>query len=110
MRNVLNTVKRLVGGIDEENKIYDVDLLLLSNSVLLELAQNGVKFKTRRITEETTWDDLLDSKSLESDVAAYISQKVKIEFDPPSNSFVIDAMKKNMDEALWRINFEMEGT
>ena len=34
--------------------------------------------------------------------------KVRLLFDPPSNSFLIDSMKKICDEFEWRLNVAIE--
>jgi hypothetical protein len=37
-------------------------------------------------------------------VITFVHLNVRLMFDPPTNSFAVDAIKKQIDEYTWRIN------
>lgn len=61
------------------------------------------------ITGKTeTWTDFTsDIDQLES-IKTYIYMRVKLIFDPPQTSFVIEAMNKQIAELEWRLNVEVD--
>lgn len=110
MDSILNTVKKLIGGIDANYTQFDEDLVVNINSTLLTLRQLGVPIPSGFIVtgSEETWDDLgglhYDIESLQ----LYIALKAKIVFDPPASSFVMEAYKEQIKEMEWRINVEVD--
>lgn len=56
-----------------------------------------------------TWTDFLpeDNENFEA-VKTYIHLKVKLIFDPPMSSVVMEAMKQMISELEWRLNVEAE--
>lgn len=107
--SILDSVKK-VCGISDDYDVFDQDLLIFINGVILELTQNGIGPEKGFIVTDSTslWHDFLDDFPNPGAVATYISLKVKILFDPPSSSFVIDAYKKQLDELIWRLNIEAD--
>lgn len=104
MDSILLSIKKLL-GIDAMCDHFDTDVIMHINSALFSLTQLGVGppdgFMVTSNTE--TWSDLLmDSKKLES-VKTYVYLKVKLVFDPPSSSSVIDAIDRQIKELEWRI-------
>ena len=54
--------------------------------------------------DSATWSDFLgEDKSLEG-VKTYVYMKVRMIFDPPTSSSVMDSMKRSIDELEWRLN------
>lgn len=109
MESILTSIKKML-GIAEEYEHFDADLIMHINSILSVLTQVGVgpSGGFRIEDEEATWDKYIpDGKSLES-VKSFIHQRVKLLFDPPLSSAVIEMMKQQADELLWRINIEAE--
>lgn len=107
--SILDSVKK-VCGISDDYDVFDQDLLIFINGVILELTQNGIGPEEGYIVSDSTslWHDFLGDFPNPGSVATYISLKVKILFDPPSSSFVIDAYKKQLDELIWRLNLEAD--
>ena len=95
MDSILISIKKLL-GITEEYKQFDPDIIIHINSVFLTLKQLGVgPEKAFAITGEyETWDQFLpeDNPNFEA-VKSYMHIKVKLLFDPPTSSAVIEAMK-----------------
>lgn len=107
--SILNTVKKSCGLTDEYG-VYDQDILVLINSAILELSQNGIgPADGFQVSDAVAvWEDFIGDFPNAGAVASYISIKVRILFDPPTSSFVLDAFKKQLDELIWRLNLEAD--
>lgn len=101
--SILLSVKKSL-GIPPSVETFDVDLVLLINSVFSELNQLGVGPDTPFTIEDdsSTWDEFLIDERIGM-VQAYMFLDVKLMFDPPAPS-VITAMEKKRDEYEWRLN------
>lgn len=101
--SILLSVKRMLGGLDEENKYFDLDLIIYINSIFTVLAQVGVgpstPYKIVDATDE--WSDF-ECYELEA-VKEYIYLKTKLTFDPPSSGSVMQAFKERANELEWRL-------
>lgn len=109
--SILSTVKKML-GIAEEYTAFDIDLIVNINSVFLTLNQLGVgPEKPYRIEgSEETWADFLkNDREKFPGVETYVYLKTRLLFDPPTNSFLVDAMEKQCDELEWRLNIQAEG-
>lgn len=103
--SIFMTIKTMLGS-DVDYDVYDQDILVFINSVLATLTQLGIgPAEGFRITGESeTWGDLIgDYKDIDS-VKAYIYMKVKVAFDPPANSTVLNAYQEACKEYEWRLN------
>jgi len=109
MESILTTIKKLL-GITEEYKHFDSDIIVHINMVLMTLNQIGIgPDEPYVITDEkNTWGDFLqDVKNLEA-VKTYIYLKVRLAFDPPANSSLIEAFNRQITELEWRLNVMAE--
>lgn len=109
--SILLTVKKML-GIAEEYHAFDIDLIVNINSVFLTLNQLGVGPKIPYQIEgsEETWAEFLkDQRKKLAGVETYVYLKTRLLFDPPTNSFLVDAMQKQCDELEWRLNVQVEG-
>lgn len=107
--SIFKSIKALLGP-DADYDVFDRDILIFINSTLSTLTQLGIGPKEGfRITGESeTWHDLLgDYKDLES-VKTYIYMKVRMAFDPPSNSAVMNAYEEMCKEFEWRLNVAVD--
>lgn len=105
MNSILTSIKKML-GIDEEYDCFDTDLIVHINSVFMILTQMGVgPSEGFTISDKTTaWNEFLqDTKKLES-VRSYVYLKVKLLFDPPLSSAVMDATNRLISELEWRLN------
>ena len=112
MDSILTSIKKML-GIAEEYTHFDPDIVMHINSAFMVLTQLGVgPPEGFRINDDSSvWSDFIpeDDKRFEA-VPTYVYQKVKLNFDPPSSSTVIDAMKRSIDEFEWRLNVAAEST
>lgn len=109
MESILTSIKKLL-GIAEEYEHFDVDLIMHINSVFLNLTQLGVGPKDGFIIEDETaeWTDFIgDSVQLQA-VKSYMYMKVKLLFDPPLSSAVIESTNRIIAELEWRLRLAAE--
>lgn len=109
MDSILNSIKKML-GITEDYKHFDADLILLINSEFDTLHQLGVGPETKFSIEDETskWDEFLVNDVEVNEVREFIALRVRLMFDPPANSFVVQAMEKKIDELVWRMNVDVE--
>lgn len=113
--SILTSIKKLL-GIAEEYDSFDQDIMMHINGVFMTLNQLGVGPSTgfRIDNAGATWDDYIrdddnpELTPLVSTVKSYIYLKVKLIFDPPLNSAVMESMKQSIKELEWRLNVQAE--
>lgn len=111
MDSVLTSVKKVL-GIDEEYEHFDVDILMHINSVLMTLEQLGIDnaYGQPVVNKETQWTDIIENLLRLEAVKTYVCLKVKMIFDPPTSSAVIESYDKTIRELEWRLNVNAERT
>lgn len=104
MDSILTSVKKML-GIDECYMHFDPDIIMHINSVLAILTQLGVgPVEGFYITDSSsTWSDFLGEDPKLGSVKSYVYQKVKLLFDPPSSSALIESMNRVINEFEWRL-------
>lgn len=102
--SILTSVKKVL-GIEPEVEAFDDALVMHINTALSVLHQLGVGPKGGLyITDKnTSWNELIGGDNRLSMVKTYIQIKVRLIFDPPSSSSVLDAMERSLKETEWRI-------
>lgn len=109
MDSILTSIKKLL-GIEKEYTHFDSDIIIHINSVLMDLNQIGIGpengFSISGDME--TWDQVLGTSGRLEAVKTFVYLKVKMVFDPPSSSTVLDAMKRQIDEYTWRLQVQTE--
>lgn len=108
--SILNSCKKYI-GFDADYTAFDPDLIMFINGTFFNLRQLGVGPSNGFQIDSANqfWSDFSDDVSLVSGVKPYIQQKVRLQFDPPSNSFVETAIENNIKELEWRLNVQGEG-
>lgn len=104
--SILNDIKKML-GLPSDYTPFDQDLIIFINSVLGTLFQLGVGSSPFSITSaENTWTEFLGGtpymSALES-VKSYVFLKVRILFDPPASSTILQAFNDAAKEYEWRI-------
>lgn len=107
--SILINIKKLL-GIPEDYDYFDVDLIIHINSIFMILNQLGVgPTKAFSIKDSTSvWGDFLSEDDNLESVKSYIYMKVRLLFDPPESSCLIDSMNKMINEFEWRQYIEAE--
>lgn len=108
--SILNTIKQML-GIEKDYNVFDVDVIVGINSAFYTLRQLGVGPREGYTVTgaDETWLDFLDDQSLLSEVKTYTYLKTRLQFDPPTNSFLTQSIEKQITEAEWRLNVHAEG-
>lgn len=110
--SILKSTKKIL-GLTDSYTVYDHDVITFINSAFFNLNQLGVGPDDGFSIEDETskWEDFVllsgTDQSLQA-VKTYVFLKVKMHFDPPGTSFLIEAMNKQIEELEWRLNVARE--
>lgn len=107
--SILITIKKML-GLDYNYAAFDTDVIVNINAALMILTEMGIGPKEGfTITGYSeTWSDFITNRVKLGAVENYVYLKTKMAFDPPTNSYVMDAMKSQAEEILWRLNVMAE--
>lgn len=107
--SILDSVKQMLGTNSEDTN-FDRELIIYINGALMIIHQLGVGPKGYTIKDRAnTWDEfLLDRTDLEL-VKTAVYLRVRLIFDPPQNSFLVNAIEKQITEYDWRIEIDHKG-
>ena len=107
--SILITIKKLLGIAKEYNN-FDLDIIAHINTVFMTLNQLGVgPAEGFRIEDDSaTWNEYISDPLQFNAIQTYIYLKVKIVFDPPLSSAVMEANKQTINELEWRLNTQAE--
>lgn len=108
MESILTSIKKLL-GITEDYEQFDTDIIIHINSAFSVLTQLGVGPEAGFYIEDSNgvWTDFVNDSRLEM-IKTYVYLKVKLVFDPPASSAVIDAINRQISELEWRINVAVD--
>lgn len=109
MESILTSIKKML-GIAEEYEHFDTDLIMHINSVLFILTQLGVGPSSGFSIEDKTsvWSDFVPAGINLEAVKSFTYLKVRLLFDPPQSSAVMESIKQLINELEWRINIEVD--
>ncbi len=104
-RSILTSTKKIL-GVAENYTAFDLDIIMHINDGLSSLNQLGIgPIEGFAIEDDSAiWDDLILPLTQLSMVKTYIFIKTRMLFDPPTTSFLIDAMNKQIQEHEWRLS------
>ena len=111
--SILGSVRKKLGA-EEDYTHFDSDILTIINASFATLYQMGFekdKEPIRIEDETTTWDDVIDTTRY-GWIKDYIWISVKLVFDPPTSSSMMQMLKDTKAEYEWRlwIQKDMEGS
>jgi hypothetical protein len=108
--SILTSTKKIL-GIAEDYTVFDLDIITHINSAFSTLTQLGVgPPQGFMITDATAvWDDFVANDFQYNPVKSYVFLRVRQLFDPPSTSYLIAAVEKQIQELEWRLNVYREG-
>ena len=106
--SILQSVKKQL-GITPDYTHFDADIITGINSAFMILNQLGVgpddPFTITGADE--VWTDFIEDGKIEL-VKSYIPLRVKLLFDPPTNSFLVENINRQIAEFESRMNIEAE--
>lgn len=102
--SILTSIKKLL-GIDENDTSFDADVIMHINSVLMIIAQEWFDQKPIIIEDKApVWSDFIgENEEWYEAIKSLVYLRVRILFDPPTNSFVLNAMNDQIKELEWRM-------
>ncbi len=103
--SILDEVKLMIGQ-EPDDDSFDLDIRTHINSVFGTLQQLGVGPKAgfQITTKNNLWSEFTSSDVLLNPVKSYIYLRVRLLFDPPTNSFLVNSLEKQQLELEWRLN------
>lgn len=110
MDSILTSTK-VLSGVSKDCPHFDDQIVSYINSVFFVLRQLGVGPTEGFVITGANeiWSDFIpDDIVLREATKDYMSAKVKLKFDPPSNSMHMEALKSTIAEYEWRANAEVE--
>lgn len=108
--SILTSTKKIL-GIAKTYTAFDLDIITHINAAFSVLSQLGVGPAEGFMIEDDTsiWEDYDVPQNWLNLVRTYVFLKVRLTFDPPGTSYLIEAMNKQIDEYEWRLNTFREG-
>lgn len=108
--SILNSVKKLLGGLVPEYTAFDEQIIMHINTVFQILYQLGVGPSEPFTIEDDSaiWADFTNDISELSAVKSYMGLKVQQMFDPPQGGAVAEAAKRMIDELEWRLSVQVD--
>lgn len=112
---ILSSIKKLL-GLNDGVTVFDTDIVIHINTVFANLTQMGVgpqddegkNIGFKISTGNEVWGDFTSNDILIENVKTYVYIKVKMVFDPPTSSALIDAYNAQAKELEWRL-YTQEG-
>lgn len=108
INSILNSIKKNL-GIEEDFTEFDPDIITHINTALNVLTQLGVGPTGGFQIDDSsaTWSDFVTGERLNM-VKTYITAKVRLIFDPPQMTSVIECLKETIRELECRLNYEVD--
>lgn len=109
--SILDGTKKAL-GVHADYDVFDPDIIMHINTVFSTLHQLGIGPIEGFFIEDAapTWTDFLGGTDARlNSVKSYMYLKVRMLFDPPTTSYLINAMKEQAEEIEWRLNVVREG-
>lgn len=110
-QSILTGTKKIL-GLDESYTAFDPDIITHINSVFGTLNQLGVGIDTGFTIEDASavWTDFIAEGPMLGLIRTYVYLKVRVLFDPPTLSYLIEATNNQIKELEWRISTMREAT
>lgn len=107
--SILNSIKKLL-GLTSSCTDFDTDIIIHINTVLMNLSQLGINVLKGFTVKDTTqvWSELIQDEDLVESIKTYMYLKVKMVFDPPLSSSVMEANAETIKELEWRLTVQVD--
>jgi len=108
--SILETTKKAL-GLEADYDAFDSDIIMHINSVFNTLQQLGVGPEDSFFISdsEPTWAEFIGTQKNINAVKSLMYIRVRLLFDPPQTSFLLESLEKMAQEQEWRLNVQMEG-
>ena len=111
--SILLSIKKLLGMDPIEFTQYDTDLIIHINTFIEFLNQLGVDIPEGfKINDENAlWSDYLNKpeyNDIKEKIKNYIYLRVRLVFDPSTNSSLLNSINDTIKELEWRIRTYIE--
>ena len=104
--SILDSIKQLL-GIDLNDTSFDKELIMHINGALMIINQLGVGPEFYSITDKNNvWEEFTQGRKDLEIIKSFVYLKVRLMFDPPQNSFLVDSIEKQISEYEWRITVQ----
>lgn len=109
-QSILISTKKVL-GLPADYEAFDQDILEQINSAFSTLNQLGLGPEDGFGIDDdkAVWSDYPVTEVQLRAVRTYVFLRVRYAFDPPTTSFVLEAMKEQIREHEWRLNVFREG-
>lgn len=111
MSSILNDIKNSVGlDADYSPPAFQTQIIMAINTAFMELHQLGVGPKNGFTIsdEKQEWSEFIDDKIQLEGAKTYLELRTRLLFDPPTNSFLVDAIKDQIKELQFRLEIQVE--
>jgi hypothetical protein len=109
MESILTSIKKML-GVEVTYTFFDQDIIMYINSAFSALTQLGVGpsegFSIQ--DENAIWSDFIGKDQRLENVKTYTYLKVKLVFDPPSNSYLVESINNQLKELAFRISVTVD--
>ena len=105
VESILDSIKELL-GIGSDDTSFDKELIMHINGAIMIITQLGVGPPSGyAITDKNnTWLELTLGRTDLEAIKTDIYLRVRLIFDPPQNSFLVNSIKEQIQEYDWRIS------
>lgn len=108
--SILQDIKTMLSSIPFEMKAFDQELVLHINSAIFSLFAMGTKWNSAPVTGyEQRWTDLFEDMPELHSIKEYIYLRVKLVFDTPGTSYIINSFNARAEQLAWWIKTYSEG-
>lgn len=106
--SILESTKKQLGILSDYDA-FDAEIIIAINSAFFTLHQLGAGPDDPFTISDTTstWDEFVTEGSLDL-VKSYVFLRAKLLFDPPTNSFLVDSINKQLEMFEYRIRVQSE--
>lgn len=107
--SILLSIKKLL-GISKECTDFDTDIIIHINTTLMNLDQLGIEISKSFSVKDNkqTWSEIITEQERIDSIITYVYLKVKLVFDPPLSSAVMEANKQSINELEWRLTIQVD--
>lgn len=108
--SILTSTKKIL-GLAADYTAFDLDVITHINTAFSTLTQLGIgPSQGFAIHDDTAvWADFMGANDYElNSVKTYVYLRVRLLFDPPTTSYLIQAFKDQLQELEWRLSVHRE--